>query len=186
MKKCIVCKKLITKYSKLGYCKSCSNKFAHPKRKNHYCIDCGKEKSKIGKRCSSCRTNFLWDNKIYKNRDFSGKNNPMFGIHRFGKESPNWQNGISFEEYPIEFTDQLKESIRQRDNYECQNCGMTEEEHLIVNGQVLHIHHIDYNKENCSLENLITTCQQCNLRANSNRDYWKEFYTNKIMEIIHV
>ena len=62
----------------------------------------------------------------------------------------------------------------------CQNCGITEEEHIIINGQVLHVHHIDYNKENCSQDNLITTCQQCNLRANSNRDYWKELYLKKL------
>ena len=56
---------------------------------------------------------------------------------------------------------------------------MTEEEHLIVIGRVLHIHHIDYNKNNCSHINLITLCSSCNTRANYNKSYWKNFYENK-------
>jgi hypothetical protein len=49
---------------------------------------------------------------------------------------------------------------------------MTEEEHLIVIGTALTIHHIDYNKQNCNEENLITLCKGCNTRANYNKDYW--------------
>ena len=60
---------------------------------------------------------------------------------------------------------------------QCQNCGMTEEEHLIVKGRVLDIHHIDYNKQNCQKSNLITACQVCNIRANFNRDYWYAYFT---------
>jgi hypothetical protein len=111
----------------------------------------------------------------------SGENNPMYGIHRFGEKAPGWIDGRSYNPYPLEFNQELKESIRKRDNYECQNCGMTEEEHLIIIGTLLEIHHIDYNKQNCNKENLITTCKQCNLRANANRTYWQEFYTRKIL-----
>ena len=80
--------------------------------------------------------------------------------------------------------EELKEQIKQRDNYECQNCGITEEEHLIIIGRILTIHHIGYNKKNCNENNLITVCCQCNTRANFNRDYWKDFYTKKIKELI--
>ena len=98
------------------------------------------------------------------------------------KKHPNWNNGSSFEPYSPEFNDSLKDSIRKRDNYICQNseCNMTEEEHLIVMGKVLTIHHIDYNKKNCKETNLITVCDSCNIRANFNRDYWKNYYINKI------
>jgi len=125
-----------------------------------------------GKHCSP-RTEFKKGNKINK-----GKNNPNFG--KYGMLNPNWIDGRSFEPYTSEFNEQLKESIRKRDNHTCQNCSMTEEEHLTVVGQVLHIHHIDYNKINCQKENLITLCQSCNSRANFNRDYWKKIYTEKI------
>jgi len=97
----------------------------------------------------------------------------------------NWINGKSREPYPLDFNNTLKEEIRNRDNFACQNCGMTEEEHLIVIGTNLHVHHIDYNKENCNKDNLITTCKQCNIRANANRDYWKSFYQSKMLEILN-
>ena len=103
--------------------------------------------------------------------------------NKMGENNPNWKNGISFEPYNLNFNEQLKESIRKRDNYTCQNCGMTEEEHLIVYGQVLHVHHIDYDKTNCKESNLVSTCNSCNTRANSNRSYWQEFYTDKIKGI---
>ena len=65
-------------------------------------------------------------------------------------------------------------------DYECQNCNITEEEHIIILGRVLDVHHIDYNKHNCNKENLISLCSQCNTRANGNRAYWQEFYVDKI------
>lgn len=86
--------------------------------------------------------------------------------------------------YPKEFY-YIRESIRKRDDYKCLNCGMTEEEHLIVYGQVLHVHHIDYDKQNCNDDNLASTCCGCNQRANYNKDYWQKFYTNKIITILN-
>jgi hypothetical protein len=100
-----------------------------------------------------------------------------------GINNPNYINGEGNFPYPLEFNDELKEQIRKRDNYICQNCGMTEEEHLIVKGQILSIHHIDYNKDNCKETNLITVCDSCNTRANFNRDYWLDFYSNKLMGV---
>jgi hypothetical protein len=67
--------------------------------------------------------------------------------------------------------------IRKRDNYQCQNCGITEEEHIIVFGIALSIHHIDYDKTNCCEENLITVCHACNMRANHFRSYWRTHYS---------
>ena len=90
-----------------------------------------------------------------------------------------FNNWSSRKPYTSEWSKELKESIRKRDKYKCQNCGMTEEEHLIVIRKVLCVHHIDYNKKNCKENNLITLCHWCNLRANFNRDYWKNFYQQK-------
>ena len=141
------------------------------------CVICHNEvKDYRYKTCSrKCKKIYCKINKI-----MFGKNNPMFG--RFGKEAGNYIHGKSREPYPLEFNEPLKEQIRKRDNYQCQNpeCNMTEEEHIIVRGRVLDIHHIDYNKKNCENTNLISLCQQCNLRANSNRKYWKEIYQEKI------
>jgi hypothetical protein len=90
-----------------------------------------------------------------------------------GKNHPNYIDGRSKKSYPSEFTVSLKYKVRTRDNFECQNCGMTEEEHLSVYGFCLEVHHIDYNKKNNKLINLITLCKQCNIRANYNRKYWR-------------
>jgi hypothetical protein len=97
-----------------------------------------------------------------------------------GNKNSNWKGGISKEPYAFEFNTTLKEKIRKRDNYQCQNkeCNMTEEEHLIVYGKVLYIHHIDYVKKNCKEENLVSLCNQCNSRVNFNREYWKKYFNN--------
>ena len=98
-----------------------------------------------------------------------------------GKKHWNWQGGISFEPYTHEFNDELKLKIRKRDNFTCQKCNITEEEHLIVYGIVLCVHHINYNKQNCKENNLITLCNECNLRVNSNRQYWKKYFKQLIL-----
>ena len=81
--------------------------------------------------------------------------------------------GIPYEnnEYPIEFKN-IKNDILKRDSYICQICGMTEEEHLIIYGSSLEVHHIDYNKQNNKGNNLMSLCKQCHIRTNYNRDYW--------------
>ena len=56
---------------------------------------------------------------------------------------------------------------------------MTEEEHIIVLGEALTVHHIDYDKENCKENNLITLCKQCNSRVNFNRKYWTNYFKSK-------
>jgi 5-methylcytosine-specific restriction endonuclease McrA len=166
--------------------------------KKYYCIDCGKEVTIIcgiygpGKcrNCSckkekksyycKCGTEISYNSMHYGNNRCSVCAGKSHSILMNGNKNPNWIDGRSYEGYPTEFNQELKESIRNRDNHECQNCGMTEEEHLIVYGRVLDVHHIDYNKQNCKEDNLISLCTGCNLRANWNRTYWKEFYTGRI------
>lgn len=91
---------------------------------------------------------------------------------------PNWQGGISFKPYPAEFDRQLKELIRQRDNYQCQKCGCPEVENI----EKLSIHHIDYNKQNCLPSNLIALCRRCNCAVNFNREYWTEYFQSLFEE----
>lgn len=80
---------------------------------------------------------------------FTGPNN---GYWKGGYDpyyGPNWR--------------EQRRKARDRDNYECQNCGITEEEL----GQEMDVHHItpfrefdDYEEAN-KLENLICYCQDC-------------------------
>ncbi len=98
-----------------------------------------------------------------------------------GEKSWNWQNGKSFEEYGIEFNKELKQQVLERDNYTCQclNCAS-------LNETDLHIHHIDYDKTNNNLENLITLCNSCHSKTNpkTKRQYFTEFYQNVMINRI--
>ncbi|GAG55792.1 unnamed protein product, partial [marine sediment metagenome] len=112
------------------------------------------------KRCKSCASKYRY------------LNHP--------ERHPSFVHGNSRAIYPPEFNYKLKVKIRKRDNYQCQKCNMTEEEHWAIYSYCLVIHHIDYNKENCKEDNLITLCSSCNLRANANRDYWETYFKQKI------
>ena len=91
---------------------------------------------------------------------------------QIGEISPNWQGGISFMPYGVEFNRQLKEQIRIRDNFCCQfpDCGIPE------NGRKHDIHHINYDKNNCLPKNLLLLCRSHNGKVNSNRAYWTTYF----------
>ena len=99
--------------------------------------------------------------------------------HR-GELASNWQDGKSFEIYPMEFNKGFKRFIYERDNYTCQdpNC-----EHKT---NILDAHHIDYNKKNNNSDNIITLCRSCHAKTNgkNNRQYWTEFYQNTMINRI--
>jgi len=80
---------------------------------------------------------------------------------------PCWDGGKSFEPYSAVFNQDLKREVRKRDNYSCQACGVTEE----TLNQDLDIHHIDFNKSNNSLNNLVSLCRSCHLKLHWERDW---------------
>jgi len=170
---CIACKKEISYQS--GFygdrrCKSCANSlavkilFKNPENNPNYidgrslikhpCKECGKLINWQSIRCQPCYWKYLLPKLMT------------------GKNHPNWQEGISNFPYPFEFNNELKKLIQIRDNYTCQLC----------NKKGNTIHHIDYNKSNCSENNLITTCKSCNSKINFNRDYWFAYFTYLIRE----
>ena len=103
-----------------------------------------------------------------------------------GKDNPYYIDGRGEEIYPYKFNKKLKDKIRKRDGYICQNCNISEDEHVVLYGKKLHIHHINYNREDCLDSNLITWCIRCNLKANYTRDCWEDYYKNKIRGIKYV
>lgn len=82
----------------------------------------------------------------------------------------NWQGGKSFEPYTIDWTNNLRISIRERDKYTCQICNEKQGD------RAHHIHHIDYNKLNCNPNNLITLCHSCHMKTNRNRELWVNYF----------
>lgn len=135
---------------------------------------------KIKKQCSWCNNYFLVS---------PSKSNTRFcslicyydwaketGSIRYGENHPSWIDGKSFEPYTPEFNNKLKEKIRKRDKYVCQECGMTQKELEYT----LHVHHIDYDKKNCSENNLISLCNSCHVQTNYSREDWIEYFKNKM------
>lgn len=78
---------------------------------------------------------------------------------RRGSSNSNWKGGKSFEIYPIEFT-QIREAVLQRDHFRCAFCSSKNR---------VGVHHIDYDKHNNKIKNLITACGRCNSKLNGRR-----------------
>lgn len=193
-KRCTICH-----LKKLNYLQRDEN---HPNYKdgrtnnNHYCTDCNIKISyqcwKYGsKMCHSCSAKnnpkqyrkFGYDNPnckgmITKIRLVCKDCGEMLGMTaRYtktkyciycvnkGKRSGNYINGEGNAPYPLKFN-YMRKIILKRDNHICQKCGRVG----------THVHHIDYNKQNCGENNLITLCGKCNLQVNINRDYWYAYF----------
>ncbi len=107
-------------------------------------------------------------------KTIAGKTKEIYG--KKGPANTNWKGGISFDGYPWQFNKELKAIIRARDNYTCQICDITEAKYR----QPLRVHHIDYNKENCELYNLVSLCVKCHTKTNSNRHRWTEYFIRKM------
>ena len=89
---------------------------------------------------------------------------------------PTPWNKLEFREpYSYEFNNQLKEQIRARDNYECQLCNIKQEE---MNERLI-VHHIDFDKNNNNLINLISLCRSCHGKVHcANSMIWIRFFQN--------
>lgn len=207
MKKCIDCGKELRGHNNPKRCNSCAHKGILSYKyidgrslKNYYCIACGikikwqtavhgfgkcrscgqKERNKIQtntpnfKHGKCCIKTFCIDCGKLLGKNSGFKNSIRCrSCCRKGKLNPNYINGIGRLPYTAEFSDELKNKIRDRDNRTCQLCKIIESNYF----RKLDIHHIDYNKENCKDENLISLCVKCNTKANGNRDYWFAFFT---------
>lgn len=108
------------------------------------------------------------------------------GSFKKGENHPLFNNWSSREPYGKKFSPKLKEQIRKRDNYTCQECGKKQKELFkrCKNGKIIHyklpIHHIDYVKINNSPLNLISLCSKCHLKTNHNRKHWTSYFKMKI------
>jgi hypothetical protein len=129
----------------------------------------GRIVSEITRQKLSEKTTKQWSNINIKNK-ISGKNHYAY------------IDGTASLPYTKEFTSTLKKFIIERDNYKCQCCGMSQEEHKKkYSNRSLEVHHIDHCPDNCKKTNLITVCKQCNINANYERDYYYSLF-NYIME----
>ena len=99
----------------------------------------------------------------------SGLNHPFYR-NRPGLSPDDFQR-----DYPFEWTERLKESIRERDGRKCRICSKSEEE----NGVKLDVHHIDYGRENLDPDNLAALCKSCHGKTVGNRPHWISFFKDQ-------
>jgi len=108
----------------------------------------------------------------HKGHKASEQTKNKMSLARGGSKNASWLGGVSFIPYTPEFNRQLKELIRKRDDYKCHLCGIPEAETY----RKLSVHHIDYQKENCLPNNLISLCAKCHVKTNTNRGYWQHYF----------
>lgn len=89
--------------------------------------------------------------------------------NRHGEDHWLYDGGVA--EYGPGWTDRKKERVRERDNYECQGCEMSQADHEVRYDRRLEVHHIvpakqfDGDEAANKIENLVTTCVPCHRRA---------------------
>lgn len=94
-----------------------------------------------------------------------------------GEKSHFWRGGIANDPYPYEWTELLKESIRMRDGYSCRLCNEPQKRKNFA------VHHIDYNKNNCDPNNLVTLCDSCHSKTNFERERWQKLLTQSLLTL---
>ena len=122
--------------------------------------------------------------KLRENHVFIKRTRIKQSVAKQGIPLEKWEKFVSREPYGQNWTNKLREEIRKRDNYACQECGILQEE-LKQNeksnyNKKLRVHHIDYNKQNNSIFNLISLCLKCHIKTNSNRKHWTNYFKMKI------
>lgn len=174
-KVCLICGKefsvIISRADTAKYCsRNClgvengkRGQIAYRKRTNISCTNCSTEfekKPSVVKRWNFCNKECMREY-YSKSKSFSGEN------------SPTWKGGdINY--YGSNWWEQRRKA-RKRDDYTCQDCGITEENY----GRELSVHHIvpfrDFKgdwKEANKLSNLISLCEYpCHRKRHSKNNH---------------
>lgn len=96
---------------------------------------------------------------IRKQRIKEGKIKTMFGN---GKDNIAYVHGMSYLPYPPFWNNKFKQNIRNRYSNICIICENSDKKRIAV-------HHIDYNKNNCDISNLIPLCNSCHQKTNTRK-----------------
>lgn len=88
-------------------------------------------------------------------------------IGRFsGNRNPAWKGGIAKWGYAPEWK-RIARIVRKRDNYACQECNALSPKQ----SKYLHVHHIDGDKTNNDLINLVTVCAKCHPKGKRKENF---------------
>lgn len=105
-------------------------------------------------------------------------NHPLYGKHHSTNAKRKMSlshggTGIPYENnvYPEKYF-KIRPKILKRDFWTCQFCNANM-------GIKLEVHHIDYDKQNCDEQNLITLCHNCNITVNNDRKKWRQYFEKR-------
>lgn len=137
------------------------------------CTKCEKEESRIKSKglCSKCYA-----------KEYRKNNQDKVKAYRKMRQIRDHDKIIKFQRRmrDLERFGGNRKKVLKRDNFQCQDCGMYQEEHLELFGESLTIHHKDNNGRqtkhpNNDLDNLITLCVKCHSKLN-HIQYMKKKY----------
>jgi len=92
--------------------------------------------------------------------------------NKCGENNPAWLGGINSLPYGPEFNGTLKKRIRARDDNSCALCGESAKE----------VHHINYDKANSQMNNLITLCSSCHGKTIHNRTSYQAILSDMVSD----
>ena len=92
-----------------------------------------------------------------------------------------WIDGRSYGEYSFDFNGQFRKAIRLRDN-RCLLCNLSLDNAMKIR-KIMHVHHIDYNKKNTSLDNCCLLCANCHSITQIHRKHWTLFFKSLMNEL---
>ena len=131
-----------------------------------------RKKKRVVKRCAVCgKEMILSPSRAIKKTCSAECYGKYQSLYRRGKLAAAYIHGNGQDPYKG-FTEELKNFVRKRDGYRCQMCGVMQE------GVELSVHHIDYDKDNPSPENLISLCVSCHAKTNRDRQQWINYFRN--------
>jgi len=90
---------------------------------------------------------------------------PQFRAAHSGENCNFWREGASQKCYPPEFDEALKQAVRERDGFICILCGEPQ------NGRALDVHHIDGDKQNSAMANLVSLHRSCHMTVHASSDF---------------
>jgi 5-methylcytosine-specific restriction endonuclease McrA len=129
-----------------------------------------------GKRIRAAYAAGRYDTEAYKARrggfrpgvDRAGESNPFFGRKHSALTRARLSRAAKARAIPgtgsygAEWTPELRESVLARDSYQCRRCGRGECK--------LQVHHVDADRTNNDLMNLLTLCAACHLALHGRRE----------------
>lgn len=121
-----------------------------------------KAKPRPTRRCPVCKKRFRlrpMGKKKYVQCCSRACANVRHGRRMTGKGNPRFVHGQTIEEYSSAFRRKIRLAVRTREGRKCFLCGTPEA------GKGLDIHHVDFDKRNDTLENLVGLCNRCHSRC---------------------